>query len=262
VLFAVFLYLFSRKRVLRGCSNKAERPAAQSRAVRDGTLSSKMMDTPLKALLILALLGTVLSSPSYGESLYVIDSLTITVRRGPSTEHKVIGTLKTGEQVDLKELSGDWALVRHSGDQEGWVVARFLSEEPPSFLLVQKLQTEKKTNAELIDTLKKKNRALKRENETLSAQLSTITTKFDELKQGAQGYLSLKEEHESAREKIQALISSNEKLILENKVLKDVTKIKWFLIGAGVMSGGWLIGFIMGRSKRKKKSGLTFSLKE
>lgn len=216
----------------------------------------------LKAVLVLLLLGTALSGFCHGETLYVIDSLTITVRTGPSTEHKVIGALKTGEKVDLKEQSGDWALVRHSGNQEGWVVARYLSETPPSFLLVQKLQTEKRTDAELINTLKKENSVLEKENKILIAQLTETTNTFDELKQGAQGYLSLKKEYESTQEKIQALISSNEKLALENKVLKDVTKIKWFLIGAGVIFGGWVIGFIMGRFKRKKKSGLTFSLKE
>jgi len=230
--------------------------------VRVTALSSKMTDTSLKAVLIFVLLGTVLSSVCRGESLYVIDSLTITVRTGPSTEHKVIGLLKTGEKVDLKDQSGDWALVRHSGDQEGWVVARFLSQEPPSSLLVQKLQAERRTHAELIGTLKQENKALKQENKTLAARLTETTREFDELKEGSQGYLALREEREAAQEKIQALINSNEKLALENAVLKDVTKIKWFLIGAGVMFGGWVIGFIMGRSKRKKKSGLTFSLKE
>ena len=194
--------------------------------------------------------------------LYVDDTLTITVRTGPSTGHKIIGLIKTGEKVELKEQSGDWVLVRHSGDQEGWVIARYLTEDPPSFLLVQKLQSEKRTDAELINTLKKENSALEKENKILTAQLTETTNTLDELKQGAQGYLSLKKEYESTQEKIQALLSSNEKLALENKVLKDVTKIKWFLIGAGVIVGGWVIGFIMGRFKRKKKSGLTFSLKE
>jgi len=221
-----------------------------------------MTETSLKAVLIFVVIGIVLSSFCYGESLYVIDSLTITVRTGPSTEHKVIGLLKTGEKVELKEQSGDWALVRHSGDQEGWVIARYLTEDPPSFLLVQKLQSEKETDTELIDTMKKENSALARENKILTAQLTETTNTLDELKQGAQGYLSLKKEYEVTQEKIQALISSNEKLALENKVLKEVTKIKWFLIGAGVMFGGWVIGFIMGCSKRKKKPGLTFSLKE
>jgi SH3 domain protein len=220
------------------------------------------MHTYLRALIIIVLLGTVLRGFSYGESLYVIDSLTITVRTGPSLEHKVIGTLKTGQKVELKEQSGEWALVRHSGDQEGWVVARYLSKTPPSFLLVQRLQSEKKNDTGLIDTLKRENNTLEKENKALVAQLAETTHDFDELKEGSQGYLTLREEHQATQEKIQGLMSSNEKLTLENQVLKDVTKIKWFLVGAGVLFGGWILGFVMGRSNRKKKSGLTFSLKE
>lgn len=224
-------------------------------------LRSKIIDTSLRAGLIFVAMGIALSSFCQAKSLYVIDSLTITVRTGPSTEHKVSGLLRTGERVELKEQSGDWALVRHSEDQEGWVIARYLTEAPPSFFLVQKLQSERKADAELIDTLKKENITLAEEKETLAAQLTEAATKLDNLKQGAGGYLDLKGEYETAREKIQALISSNEHLALENKALKDETKIKWFLTGAGVLFGGWAIGLVMGRSSRKKKSGFTFSLK-
>jgi len=221
-----------------------------------------VIHTLSKTILVFLLLGTVLIGSSRGESLYVIDSLTITVRTGPSLEHKVIGTLNTGEEVELKKRSGEWALVRHAEDQEGWVVARYLSETPPSFLLAQRLQSEKKTDAELIDTLTKENDALKQENKTLSAQLTETTREFEELKEGSQDYLSLREKHEATQEEIQALLNSHEKLAVENQVLKDVTKIKWFLVGAGVLFGGWIMGFVMGRSNRKRKSGLTFSLKE
>jgi len=206
--------------------------------------------------------GIALSSFCQAKSLYVIDSLTITVRTGPSAEYEVIGMLRTGDSVDLKEQSGDWALVRYSGDQEGWVIARYLTETPPNALLLQQLQSEKRTDGELIVRLKEENSALARENEALAGKLTEAAHKFDELKQGAEGYLGLQEEYEATREKIQALLRSNEQLALENKVLKDVTKIKWFSIGAGVLLGGWVFGFILGRSSRKKKSGLTFSLKD
>ena len=208
------------------------------------------------------LIWLLFSSICYAKTLYVKDFIQITVRTGPATDYKVMALLKTGDKVELIEQSGDWYLVRFSKDREGWVLARYLIEEIPNSLLAQKLKSEQKTDKELINKLKEENSALERKNKIVTAQLAETRKNFNELREGAEGYLSLKEEHEKIKNKLGELITSGEQLAFENKVLKDVKNIKWFLSGAGVMLGGWLIGFIMGRSKRKKKSELTFSLKD
>ncbi|MBW1678916.1 MAG: TIGR04211 family SH3 domain-containing protein [Deltaproteobacteria bacterium] len=208
------------------------------------------------------LIWLLFSSVCYAKTLYVKDIIQITVRTGPAIDYKVIALLKTGDRVELIKQSGDWYLVRFSKDREGWVLARYLIEEIPNSLLAQKLKSEQKTDKELINKLKEENRALKRKNKIVTAQLAETRKNFDELREGAEDYLNLKEEHEKTKNKLGELITSGEQLAFENKVLKDVKNIKWFLSGGGVMLSGWLIGFIMGRSKRKKKSELTFSLKD
>ena len=216
----------------------------------------------LKLIFISILGGGLVWSLSFARTLYVKDSITITVRTGPATAYKIMGFLKTGDKVELVERSGDWSLVRFSGDREGWVISRYLTEQVPSPLLVQELKVKQKLQQELIDKLKKENRELKKENKIATDQLAKTKKNFEELKEGAKNYLSLKEEYENSQKRIEELIRSNEQLSFENKLLKETKKLKWFLSGAGVVFGGWLIGFIMGRSGRKKRAGLTFALKE
>ena len=196
------------------------------------------------------------------KTLYVKDFITITARTGPATDYRIIGLLKTGDKVELVEKSGGWSLVRLGGDREGWVISRYLTEKVPSLLLVQKLKSKQKSDEELIGRLQEKYNELQEENKMVTAQLAGTRKNFNELKQGAAHYLSLKKDYENTKRMLEELQSSNKKLALENKVLKEAKKIKWFLSGAGVVFGGWVIGFIMGRSTRKKKSGLIFSLKE
>jgi heme/copper-type cytochrome/quinol oxidase subunit 3 len=43
-----------------------------------------------------------------------------------------------------------------------------------------------------------------------------------------------------------------EKFKRENETLRDISDVKWFLAGAGVFFGGWLFGYLLGRSARKK----------
>ena len=198
----------------------------------------------------------------YAQNLFVTDHLTVPVRRGPSIEHKIVAFLKTGDKIQLIKHSQGWSFVRFSGDREGWVLSRYLGEEMPSFLIVQNLESALKANEELISQLRETNIALKRENTIISPQLAEVRKDFSELQEGAKNYLRLKKEHENAQQKLKETISTNEQLITENKVLKDETKIRWFLFGAGVMFIGWLIGILMGGPSRKKKSGLTFSLRQ
>ena len=215
----------------------------------------------LKMLLCCLVLLTALTGISDAKTLYVIDSIIITVRTGPGTNYKVIASLQTGNKAEKVKEEGDWSFIRFSRDREGWVLSRYLKESPPSFLVVKKLRSEAENNKKLIHQLKQENTGLKKEDKIIRSQFAKIKKSHDDIKEGAKGYLDLKKEHENTKIKLEELISSSQEDAVQNEVLKDVKKIKWFLAGSGATLGGWLIGFIMGHAGRKKKSNLSFSLK-
>lgn len=194
-------------------------------------------------------------------TLYVVDSFVITVRTGPGGDYHVIESLKTGDKVDELERSGDWTRVQFSEDREGWVLSRYLQEDIPDFLVVQKLTSDAKINNEHIKQLEKENNALTTKYNMVQEQFAELSKEHQELQTGAQEYLKLKEEYESIRKGLEEVTNSNQQRALQIEALQDIRKVQWFLAGAGVIFGGWLMGFVTGRMKMKKKHGLTFSLK-
>ena len=198
----------------------------------------------------------------YAQNLFVTDQLTVPVRTGPSVDYRIVAFLKTGDKIELIKQSQGWSFVRFSGDREGWVFSRYLGQKMPSFLVVQNLESALKANNELISQLREANISLERENKEIAPQLAEVRKDFSELQEGTKHYLRLKKAHEKAQQKLEEAITTNGQLTVENKVLKDETKIRWFLFGAGMMFIGWLIGTLMGGSSRTKKSGLTFSLRQ
>ena len=53
---------------------------------------------------------------------------------------------------------------------------------------------------------------------------------------------------------LQAAQEKLDRLTQENKELKSSEQIRWFLAGAVVLVGGWLIGLTMGRYQKKRRS--------
>jgi SH3 domain protein len=198
---------------------------------------------------------------SQAETLYVSDTLVITVRSGPSIEHRVIASLETGDTVEILERSGDWLQVAIAGDRQGWVLARYLSKQTPNFITVEKLTAQNQEQRSRIAALKNENRELKKENNAVKGTLGKVEQDYATLKRGSKEYLYLKTEHQKVLDTLEKLETENRNLTIENNVLSDVRNIKWFLTGFGVTASAWLIGFILGRLRRKQKSDITFSWK-
>ncbi|MBN9335233.1 SH3 domain-containing protein [Devosia sp.] len=50
----------------------------------------------------------------------------VNVRSGPGTSFSKLGSLKTGELVDVQECQGSWCYVDRKSDKDGWVAANYL----------------------------------------------------------------------------------------------------------------------------------------
>lgn len=195
------------------------------------------------------------------EMMYVNDTLTITLRSGPGIEFRVISSLQTGDIVDLRETSGEWARIRLSDNREGWVLARYLSPQKPNYMLVESLAAQAESQKEKLGSLEKENSELTLENQNLSSTLERVEKNYASLKEGAEDYLDLKEEHQKMLIRLETLQTERDNLTAENNALKKAEHMQWFLIGFGVTMSVGLIGFILGRTRRRQKSDIGFSWK-
>ncbi|MBW1723065.1 MAG: TIGR04211 family SH3 domain-containing protein [Deltaproteobacteria bacterium] len=211
------------------------------------------------------LLVCLTGSLSWAEKAYVTDSFKITLRSGPSVENKIISVLTSAQAVEILETKGDWSRVQvqESGGKtrEGWVLGRYLVTRVP--WEIQADYYKRKNTAlekKLSETRESLNKAID-ENRSLSNRLQeTIRTlkdlqiRHENLKKGAEGYLELRKTHKAAQSLLVSLRKELQRLSKENDDLRASQMNKWFATGALVLLCGLLIGLMVGRQQRRRRS--------
>ena len=181
-------------------------------------------------LIIFLILGLCLMSHrSWAVNAYVTDQFRISLRRGPSTENKILKFLPSGYPVEILENQEGWSLVRSTeGEQDsvkGWVLSRYLITRHP---------WEKQTQS------------LLQENAILKKKLAGFENGWKAaLKQETDKYAKLKAAHDASQKTIQ-------KLKKENERLKFSQRDRLFILGAVVLFLGLISGLIAGRQKKRR----------
>ncbi len=210
--------------------------------------------------------------PASSETLYVKPSSEITMRRGQGTDFKIIAVIRDGTPVDVLTSTDDWAQVRLEDGKEGWVLRRFLSEEPPLGEQVQQLQREKQVLSQTTQSLKQRVDSLIAERDEIEGRLSdekeqvekelnecvvertTINDQFLRLQEDTADVIQTKNDLEQAQAQVADLDQQLSQLQEKTRRLRKTETLKWFLAGGGVFFGGWLIGMISRRSRKKRSS--------
>ena len=198
--------------------------------------------TSLTAVLFLVV---ILSGAAWAEVNY-IDNLRITVRRGPSLEHRIIAFLETDKEVELIRQEDGWALVRLPEGKTGWVLSRYLTDQIPAAARVQEFLAENKRLEQEISSLQAA-------NQTLRQDLSEMAGP------GEKGPMGPSPEPAATREELTTAVEMVRSLVAEEKVKLDTLQrgrdaraslIQWFLIGAGVTGLGMILGLLTSQLKR------------
>ena len=212
-------------------------------------------------LLIFCIIGQSIGS----ERAYVTDTLRITLRTGPSTENKIIAFLSSGQLLDVMESGVDWSRVRVLENSEikneGWILTRYLIYRTPYKTQVDTLMNENRELKEKLAPLNEGINELQKQRENLSIlyqqrqkELEKLKEEYNSLKEDSSEYLKLKAEVKATQSKLRSTENRAENLYTDNVALKNSQRNIWFATGALVLLCGLLIGFIVGRQARKRKS--------
>lgn len=205
----------------------------------------------MKTLLILTLL---LSATAFAKNTYISNLQKITFRTGPGTSNKIIRMIEANEKVTVLEQVDDWSKIKDKEGVEGYVMARFVTDEIPYVnrykWLKKKYDRLQEKMAKIEESNKTLNESLKTtQGELTSAQtqLSDTSKSFEDLKTGSADYIGLKKKFEST---VKELGVQNTR-VKELEAHVSIYYIQWFLAGGGVLFFGWLIGML---SRKKKYS--------
>ncbi|MBW2252296.1 MAG: TIGR04211 family SH3 domain-containing protein [Deltaproteobacteria bacterium] len=184
------------------------------------------------------------------DTRYVSDRLIISVRAGQNNTSDVLGYIKSDTPVDVLEEEGRYLKIKTENGLEGWVNTRYIISEPPKTLTIKDLRNERNRLRGEIETFK--NKTIDSSNQSSPTKLN-YEQKIKELERTLKTHQQMASNGESELERLK---KENVRLKSEISHLKKPNKspvksksIQWFLVGAGVL----LFGFMIGRSARKEK---------
>jgi SH3 domain protein len=203
----------------------------------------------LKHLTIsLLILSSLASAQSF---VYITDQVDIPMRAEKTFGDNILRSLSSGSKLAILQATEDgWTQVKFESST-GWIISRYLSNNPPARVRLEKLRQTYNANKLLIAKLAKRKtelesevQALKVKNTKLSIQTSKSKAEKEHIEQVYKDALKL----EHANEKF---ITTNLQLKTEIQLLKnnntateESSSRNWFFTGSIVLFFGILIGFI------------------
>lgn len=212
---------------------------------------------------LLSLLLLLVTLTVHAETRYVSDELEIDMRSGASTQHRILRMLSSGTSLEVLEDDKDtgYTRVRTSSGAEGWILSRYLQSNTPASQRVagaekklaelelqsrQRMAKLSESDKEFINVTEELTR-LKDENLTLTKQLADI-------QRTASSALAIDAENQELKNTLMQMERGQQTLRQENVALHDRTTRDWFMIGAGVLVAGILLGLLLPRIRLRKRS--------
>lgn len=208
-----------------------------------------------------------IAQPSWATRAYVTDSLEITLRTGPGLERKILAMPASGQPLEVLGTEGDWShvrMVKAQGDSiEGWVLTRYVSTRLPWKVRAETLGAENASVKErLVHVEKELNELTAREQNLIrqlkeqSEALQTVQADYDSLKHRAANYLKVEAAYQENRSALESAQADVQRLTEELGELRSSKSTRWFLTGALVLLAGLIIGLMLGRQQKRRRSSL------
>lgn len=219
------------------------------------------MKTSLPALLFLC---AFIAGPLYADTAYVTDEFRITLRSGESATHRILRMLPTGQRLEVlsRNAQTGYTRVRTPGGQEGFVLTRQLVNQPVARDRLAAAEAEvaalKAAPGELrsrLTALTEEHRNLQQAHDALQRAKTQVDQEFAALKRTASNSVRIANERNDLRKQVTSLTREVEDIKQLNRELENKTAQNWFLIGAGVVVGGIILGLILPHLRvRRRKS--------
>jgi len=205
----------------------------------------------------------IISSVTLAEEVrYVTDSLIITMRTGQGTSHKIIKSLRSGSELTLLETDEEqgYSRVQTREGLEGWVLSRYLINDPIAKTKLKRAESEIKTlKARLarmdqdLSSTKSSSATWKKDSTKLAKDNEKLTKELANIKEIAANQIALNEENRELKEQVLTLKRDMQTMQQDNLTLQDRSARDWFMIGAGVLLIGVVMGLIVPNLRLKRR---------
>ena len=201
-------------------------------------------------------------SSTLAATVYVSDIQFVAIREGQNNNSRAVERgLKSGTPLQIMQQAEGYTQVQPPAGNIGWIADYFLRDDKVSRDQLIELQTQITQLAEikislqdelansvnLANTLKVDVTTLATEKARLEAHLAEL----NELTTEAQEIVKNNNDNVFAIQSLQQRLQSSEAKTL---ALQKSHEQKWFIIGAGTLLSGLLVGIIIPMTRRKKQN--------
>ncbi len=217
----------------------------------------------MRRLLIPLLLCLPLAATEAKTTRYVSDTLEVPLRAGASLRHKIVRMLPSGTAVEVLETDDGkgFALVKTAdGTTQGWMPNQYLMDAPAAREQLGQATGE-------LERVRSENASLKQRLDTLSTQKGDVESSFGQLsadnhrlaqelaqiKKTAANAIAIDQQNKDLQERVVNLERELQIVQQENQSLTDRSARDWFLLGAGVLLSGVLMGLLLPKLRLQKR---------
>ncbi|GAC1632331.1 MAG: hypothetical protein NVS9B10_26700 [Nevskia sp.] len=194
------------------------------------------------ALLASLIMAPPVAAQSSGKAAYVSDDISVTLREKPSNDSAPLGALRSGARLTVLETLGidSFAHVRTADGREGWITARYVSDQPAAKDQLQQLQ--------------QKLQAAGSEIQALQGELKSTKDQLGKARPAL--------EMAADNEQLRRAIAERERVVNEMQTRFDIETAhrKTLITGATLAGGGVLVGLVLpllfSGSRRRRRGDL------
>jgi len=211
----------------------------------------------------IAIVLLLLTTSAHAQTRYVSDRMIVELRRGPSTEYLILRNLEAGAAVQVLEDAGaGYSRVRvQDQGTEGFILTRFLTPEPiarDKLAAAERGLAAAKTRAteleQQVGALTAELGATKTDLARTRSSHDQVSKDLTDLRAAAANVVEIRDQNESLRQRLIQREREVGELTATNTRLASQDKQNWFIVGAGVLLSGVVIGLIAPSLRRKRRS--------
>ncbi len=162
------------------------------------------------------------AAPEPASAAWVKDEVRLNLRTQPGSGYRIVGSVKTGDEVAVLERGEGWTRVSVKGGGQGWIPEGFLQIEPPALIALERR----------------------------SAELAELRDQMERLSREAEG---LREENLSLSSDDDAQKQEIRQLTRENAELRAGARWPDRIAGALILGAGMLVGALLGRRSSRRQ---------
>jgi SH3 domain protein len=161
------------------------------------------------------------AQPALAQRAWIKDEVRLNIRTGPGVQYRILGALKSGDEVGMLSRGEGWTQVRTSAGLEGWIPEGYLQTEPTAGIRLEGFESE----------------------------LADLRQRFERVSGEAE---ELKVRHEELSADSAAQQAEVQRLTRENLELRAGARWPEWIAGASILFVGAILGMIVHRSSTRR----------